>query len=344
MKIPKWQILSIFIIGCLLLTYNQTSAGTTTKLSNIFTLDTRDSNPIPVDGWQNLTTLGNTFNEDIIIDNFGKAWCFYSVDVYTQNIPVFLKIFKPDGYLYKQRQLVGFSSTEVDTNYNTVRAALNDNTGDIWVAIQGGNSGYFVIFDSTGNLKQDSTVLAANAYFPKVTSDKTGKMWFSWHTNLNVLVESNAIFACYEKNGEPFYQPQSIALQSGVFNTDIAVDDSNHVWLIYEKNESGYFETRCSIFRNDATLIVDKKISNREIFLNTQRQIFSDRINQRMWILEKNVSPSNQLLHIFTLDGLWSNTIENVGQCHFVRNESNQLEVVHFNSDEKNYERYSLGL
>lgn len=339
MKIPKWQILSIFIIGCLLLTYNQTSAGTTTKLSNIFTLDTRDSNPIPVDGWQNLTTLGNTFNEDIIIDNFGKAWCFYSVDVYTQNIPVFLKIFKPDGYLYKQRQLVGFSSTEVDTNYNTVRAALNDNTGDIWVAIQGGNSGYFVIFDSTGNLKQDSTVLAANAYFPKVTSDKTGKMWFSWHTDLNVLVESNAIFACYEKNGEPFYQPQSIALQSGVFNTDIAVDDSNHVWLIYEKNESGYFETRCSIFRNDATLIVDKKISNREIFLNTQRQIFSDRINQRMWILEKNVSPSNQLLHIFTLDGLWSNTIENVGQCHFVRNESNQLEVVHFNSDEKNYER-----
>ena len=303
-------------------------------------MDTRDLNPTPIDGLQKLTYYGDTFNEDIIIDDFGKSWCFYSIDIDSPSVPVYLQIYKPDGYVYKHKQTVGFSSTSIDPKYNTVRSALNVSTGDVWVTIQGQSGGYFVIYDSTGIVKQDSTLLAFNSYFPKVTSDKKGKMWFSWHTDLNSPVESNARFSSYEANGEILYDAQNVTSQNGIMNTDIAVDDSNHVWVVYEANESGDYVTRASIFNNDRSLIVDGRISNNTIFLNTQRQMYPDWINQRMWILEKNTSPQNQLLHLFDLGGNKISTIQDVRECNFTRNEDNKLEVVRFNTSNESNKIY----
>ena len=340
MKKHKWQLLILLLVSFPFFAANKLIAGTTSKLSNTFTLDTRDLNPTPIDGWQKLTYYGDTFNEDLVIDDLGKSWCFYSIDIDSPSVPVYLQIYQPDGYVYKHKQTVGFGSTEIDPMYNSVRATLNSSTGDVWVAIHGQNGGYFVIFDSTGTIKQDSTLLAYNACFPKVASDKEGKMWFSWHTDLNVPVESNARFSCFQANGEILYQAQNVTVQNGIMNTDVAVDDSNHVWIVYEMNQSGDYTTRCSIFKNDRSLIVDGRISNNTIFLNTQRQIYADLLHQRMWILEKNISPTSQLLHMFNLSGNKITTIEDVRECSFARNEDNKMEVVRFNTNNESNKIY----
>ncbi len=342
MKKHSWQLLILLLVSFPLFAANKLIASTATKLSNTFTLDTRDLNPTPVDGWQKLTYYGDTFNEDLIIDDFGKSWCFYSISIDSPSVPIYLQIYKPDGYVYKHKQIVGFGASDVDIKYNMVRAALNSSTGDVWAAFHGQNGGYFVIFDSTGAVKQDSTLLSYNACFPKVISDKDGKMWFSWHTDLNVPVESNARFACYESNGEIYYQEQNVSVQNGVMNTDIAVDDSNHVWTVYELNQNSDYTTRCSIFNNDRSLIIDGKISNNTIFLNTQRQIYADRVHQKMWILEKNTSPATQLLHLFDLAGYKVATIQDVRDCSFSRNEDNKIEVVRFNTDNESNKIYEM--
>ncbi|MDW7680062.1 MAG: hypothetical protein SCK70_05830, partial [bacterium] len=78
MKSFSRQILLIALIfAALFFTLQQAQGGVTEKLSDKFTLDTRDINPIPVNGWQVLSNQGNTYNEDILIDNHGKVWCFY---------------------------------------------------------------------------------------------------------------------------------------------------------------------------------------------------------------------------------------------------------------------------
>lgn len=321
-------------------------AGTATKLSNIFTLDTREINPIPVDGWQILTEQGNSHNEDIIIDNFGKVWCFYYASS-GANQPLYLKIFKSDGYQYKFKSVVGHGFGQDDENYNSVRAALNDLTGDVWVAAQGANGGYFVIYDSTGNVVQDSTNLGydTDTYLPKIAAGKDGKMWMSWHTNLYGAVESNAVLASFNSYGQLVSTPLAVGSYYDVFNTDIAVDDSNHIWVYLEENNNGIYNSWASIYNDTPQVIHDGIfISDSELTLNTQRSLYADNINKRMWILEKNIPANNHHLHLYGLNGVIINSVTNVGACGFARNESNQIEVVRFNDTNELNKVYEYAL
>lgn len=331
MKAAKWPTLSLFLIVSSLVLTTATFAGSSSKLSNIFTLDTRIEDMPPVDGWQILTKHGDTYNEDLLIDNHGKVWCFYFHSPGT-NQAIYLKIFKPNGYVYKSEQVIGYGSVYSENKYNSIRVAENDSTSDVWVAIQGSNGGYFVIFDSTGTTKKDSTLLGTSVHSPKVAQGKNGKMWFSWHTQYNGGPESQGKVACYSANGEISLGPNNIGIHTYLINTDIAVDDSNRVWTVFEVNKNGDDSTKFNIFNSDLTTLIDGNIiSNRPVPINPQRQIFSDVINHKIWILAKDTSITQQQLHLYSLNGSKINTIENIGDCGFVRNEKNFLEVLRFN-------------
>jgi len=310
MKAVKSQVSIFFSVIITLLLFNNAFADTVSKLSNIFTLDTRTEELPPVDGWQILTNRGDSYNEDLIIDDHGKVWCLYFRSP-GANQPVYLKIFKSDGYVYKSEQVVGYSSSYAETKYNSLRAAENGSTGDVWVAVQGSQGGYFVIFDSTGTLKQDSTVIDKSAFSPKITSGRNGKMWFSWHNQVQGGSESQGKIACYSANGEIHLGPNTIGRHTYVFNTDIAVDDSNRIWTVFEINDNGDYATKFSIFNTDQSLYRDGHIvSNNPLPINPQRQIYADGINQSVWILEKDTSITNQKVHLYWLDGSEINTIE----------------------------------
>ena len=110
-------IFSTFLL--ILLMMSQVFAGTTERISNKFSVDTRDLNPTPQDGWQNLTRFGETFNEDMLIDNFGKTWCFYSINSDSPRVPIYLKIYKTNGYVYKIDQIAGFGSPTISSELNS---------------------------------------------------------------------------------------------------------------------------------------------------------------------------------------------------------------------------------
>ncbi|MCU0645254.1 MAG: choice-of-anchor D domain-containing protein, partial [bacterium] len=347
MKAAKLPTLFFFIVISSLLIITSAFADSRTKLSNIFALDTRTDDFPPVDGWQILTNKGDTYNEDLLIDHHGKAWCFYLRSPGVSQ-PVYLKIFTSNGYLYKHEQIVGYSSNFQQPQYSSIRAAENDSTGDIWVAIQGKDGGYFVIFDSTGTLKQDSTVLSKTAFLPKIAPGRDGNMWFSWHTQIEPNSESMGKIACYNSDSDRILAPMDIGRHTYLMNTDIAVDDSNRVWTVLEANQSGDYFTRLTIFNTDMSLYRDGlAVSSNTIPLNTQRQIYSDHSNQRIWILAKNQSLNQQQLHLYSLDGTKLNTINNAGDCSFTRNETDLLEVIKFNSQistNKTYDAFYYNL
>ncbi len=343
MKSGKLSVSISIIVTLFLLKVDNIVAGTVSKLSNIFSLDTRTEDILPVNGWQILTDKGDTYNEDIVIDDQGKVWCFYYRSPGALQ-PVHLIIFRSDGTVYKREQIVGYGSDYAESNYNSIRAAENDSTGDVWVAIQGAQAGYFVIFDSTGIVKQDSTLIDKSAFFPKIAAGKNGKMWFSWLTQIEANAASQGKIACYSANGEIELGPNTIGGHTYIHNTDIALDDSNRIWTVFEIYQGGDYVTKFSIYNNDLELYLDGKVvANNSAPLNSQRQIFSDEMNHKIWILEKNTTITEQRLHLYALDGTTINTIEMVGDCGFVRNENNFLEVIRFNdqnSEDKIYETY----
>ena len=315
-------------------------AETTEKTSDKFTLDTREINPIPVDGWQDLSKQGNTYSEDILIDDHGKVWCFYYQSPGAQQ-PVYVKIFKPDGYQYKYKMIAGYGSASTDPNRNSIRAALNQETGDVWVALEGTNGGYFVIYDSTGNIKQDSTQLAINAHFPKVIGDKQGRMWFSYNSSN----PWQAYIVGYNDDGDQLQSPVLATEHDGVINTDIAVDDSNRIWVTTDIHQGeGGFASRVSIFEDDFTQVVDGElVGEAEVEFDPQRSIYADPINHGMWILEKaKPSYGDYQLHLYRLDRTKVTTLENIGNCGFLRNEINRIEVIRFDESNSSNKRYQI--
>jgi len=340
MKASKLPVSIFIFIVVVLLGSNGLFAGTVSKLSNIFTLDTRTEELPPVDGWQILTNKGDTYQEDLIIDSQGKVWCFYFRSPGAQQ-PVYLKIFKPDGYVYKSEQIVGHGSNSSQSQYHSIRAAENDSTGDVWVAIQGVEGGYFVIFDSTGAVKKDSTVLNKYCFSPKVVAGKNGKMWFSWHTQLHGGPDSQAQVAGYFATGERYLAPTAVGRYTDIFNTDIAVDDSNRIWIVFEMNQNGDYSTNFRIYNSDLSVYLESaRVSSDPAPKNPQRQIFADPVNQMVWILQKDTLIAQQALHLYRLDGTHINTIDNIGDCGFVRNESNFLEVIRFNDQNNQNKTY----
>lgn len=344
MKAAKWPIFIFILWVSSTLVSGFALAGNTSKLSNVFPLDTRSDIFPPVNGWQVLTNRGATFNEDIVIGNDGKVWCFYFRSSGEQQ-PIYLKIFHHTGYIYKSEQVVGYGANNPQPEYNSIRAAVNDSTGDVWVAVQGSGGGYFVIYDSTGKVKQDSTRFATNCYAPKLVSDKNGNMWASWHTYSSGGAESVARIARYDRNGEPVLKPTDISSQKYVINTDIAVDDSNHIWYVYETKQNNSYSARYSVLRSNLSYLVNDKIfSQQPMPVNPQRQLFADDVNQRVWILQKDTSASQQQLRVFALNGEMLNAIELGGECSFLRNEKNFLEVIWFDVSNAQNKKYHSNL
>ncbi len=318
-------ILTIFVAGSLF-------GGIATKTSDPFTLDTRDLNPIPENGWQVVSNLGNTYNEELLIDDHGKVWIFY-YESPGANQPIYLKIFKSDAHLYLYKTIVGYGSSDTEPRLNTIRAELNPITGDIWAAFQGNDGGYFVVFDSSGNVRIDSTLLATDAYLPKLAIDKDGTAWFSWHTANRNREQSKAHITAYNYQGDHIIQPMVVSQQNYVFNTDIAVDDSNRIWIVYETNNSGQFTTTISIYEtNGDPYKLDQQISTSPLILNPKRAFYADNLNQRMWFLEKNGDFDAHNLRLFTFDLTQIAIAEGIGSCDFVRNELNRIEIVRFNT------------
>ncbi|MFZ5518390.1 MAG: choice-of-anchor D domain-containing protein [Candidatus Zhuqueibacterota bacterium] len=344
MKAYTWQRVLSLVIAIHFLGLSFAHADITSKHSNIFTLDTRVQNPDPVDGWQIVTNQGNTYNEDIIIDDVGKVWCFYLRNI-GPNPPVYMKIFTSTGYIYKHETVVGHASPFTYFVQNSIRAALNSETGDVWVALEGNSGGYFVRYDSTGEVVQDSTLLAEESHLPKIIEGTDGQMWFSWHTFANGGAESFGKIAAYSNSGALAIRPIFVSQFNNVFNTDIAMDDSNQIWVVLDSNDNGNFASRYCVFNEDLDLIIaGNVISNNPIPLNPQRQILADRINGRVWILAKNDTTQKQKLNMYGLDGSLLTSINNVGECAFLRNETNHLEVMRFNSSDPLNKLYQIAM
>lgn len=339
----KLQILLMFISGVFILfNSNRAFAGVGIGLSNIFTLDTRED--LPPDGnWQILSNKGDTYSEDVIIDNSGKVWAFYLRSP-GKGQPVYMKILKPDGYVYKSESIIGNATALQSGEYQTVRACLNSKTGDVWVAIQGSingqSRGYFMVYDSTGNVRLGPTFLNSNyeggtgTYYPKVAADKNGKMWFVWQTDSSETgaVKSVGEYACYNSNGDPLIAPTLISTTGYYAGIDLAIDSYNRIWLVYERGISGNYNIYRKILENDASIYkIEKDIAGGIVIpFGAHRIVKADTINHRVWILVKNVNISEQRIFILDLDGDHQATVTEVGEATFALNELNRLEVIQF--------------
>ncbi len=302
-------------------------------ISNVFKLDTREN--IPPDGpWQILTNKGDSFNEELLIDNFGKVWAFYMLEK-GKGKPIYMKIIRPSGYVYKSEEQISTSSTTVAYFRQTLRAALNPVTNEVWVAIQGDpgdNGSYFLIFDSTGTQKGTKQVIQGDpaVYFPKLAADKSGKMWFIWQTDSVGSGTSIPQYAGYDKNASKIYGPTNVRNVGPTTGTDIVIDKLNRIWFLYERGNTHLF-TR--IVNNDASQTEFQLETTRHqvadaFAFNAQRMAYSDTTNNRVWILAKNAVYNQQKVLIFDLDGDQVGAVEGVGNINFITNEINRLEIV----------------
>ncbi|GEM_PF-2831861 len=306
-------------------------------ISNVFKLDTREN--IPPDGpWQILTNKGDSFNEDLLIDNLGKVWAFYMLEK-GKGKPVYMKIIRPSGYVYKPEEQIGTSSTTVAYARQSIRAVLNPVTNEVWVAIQGDqgeNGSYFLIFDSTGTQKGQKQVIQGDpgVYFPKLACDQDGKMWFIWQTDSVGSGTSIPQYSCYDRNGTKMYGPTNVRNVGPTTGTDIVIDKLNRIWFIYERGNTHLF-TR--IVNNDVTQTEFQVETTRHqvadpFSFNIQRIAYSDTASNRVWILAKNAAYSQQKILIFDLDGDPVGVVEGVGNVNFAANELDRLEIVQENS------------
>ena len=337
------KILLMLIFGMLFL-FDISSALAEVGIgySEAFNLDTREN--LPPDGnWQILTQKGDSYNEDVLIDNYGKVWAFY-LRSKGKGQPVYMKILNPDGYVYKSEAIVGNATALQSGKYQTVRACLNPKTGDVWVAIQGSqqgqSQGYFVIYDSEGNLRSGPTYLTSNytsatgTYYPKPTCDKDGKIWFVWQTDSTAAGRAKSVgeFACYNSDGDQILAPTRLAGQTGDFSgADIAIDSNNRVWFVYERGNNSIYR---KILNNDdsGTFFKDELLiaSGITVPFGAQRVVKADTISHRVWIFAKNETTAQQRIFIYDLDGDSEKAVLNLGEATFTANELNRLEVIQY--------------
>lgn len=315
-------------------------ADTGSAESNIFSMDTREN--LPPDGpWQLLTKKGNTYNEDILIDNSGKVWTFYMRDQ-ASGSPVYMKILSSDGYVFKSETPIANATSIQSGNRQTVRACYNSATGDVWVTIQGDRDGvarsFFMVFNSSGNVKINRTELpgANPSYYPKVVCDQNNVMWFAWQTDSVYSKDSVPMYACYNTEGALVKDATLMHNVGSISWTDIAVDANNRIWLIYETGRQNVF-TR--IINNDATHS-EFKAHNIRYQAESQYDFYPKRVTcahpgiNRVYLFMKSNTLNDQLIKIYDLDGDEVGEITHVGDVIWGVNEKNRLEVIKFESGE----------
>ncbi|MBN1350511.1 choice-of-anchor D domain-containing protein [candidate division KSB1 bacterium] len=349
----RLQMTFILILGAtILISFNSALADVGIGLSNIFSLDTRED--LPPDGnWQILTSKGNSYSEDVIIDAHGKVWAFYLRSPGSGQ-PVYMKILRPDGYVYKSETVVGNATALQSGKYQTVRACLNTKTGDVWVAIQGSENGvskgYFVVYDSTGNVRFDRTFLNSSyssgtgSYYPKMACDQNGYVWFVWQTDSTGSsgTKSAAEFASYTSQGTSFISPKLISTLGSVSGLDLTVDSMNRIWFLIERGNNSIFR---KIIESDdvGTLYKDEYLvaSNINVPFGAHRVLKADFINHRVWILAKNADALQQRVFIYDLDGDPQASVYDIGEAAFSPNELNRLEVVQFSNGKYRKSEYN---
>ncbi|MBN2011336.1 choice-of-anchor D domain-containing protein [candidate division KSB1 bacterium] len=315
--------------------------------SELFTVDTRVNKP-PVDGWQTISNNGNTFNEQILIDNKGKIWCFYLKSTGTR--PDYcLKVLDEEGYIYKTERVVAHGSALVTGKHQTIRAAVNKLTGNVWAVFQGSHAenqtGFFVIFNDTAGIKQDSTALtsttdAVNA--PKVAAALNGDMWFSWHGGIPRTANAIGEYIRYTNYGEPVGSTSTFLndADNGLFNTDIAVDKNNRIWLLVERSEDDY-KSQYYISNTEKVIISSGDISSDNFYFDPRMSIYADTYNDRIWVLQKNIDSTYYRINGYYLVDEAVNTttpILSTGICSFIMNENRNLEVVRYNPTNQRYQ------
>lgn len=338
----RFCLLFLMSILILLPTVNL-KADAAVGLSNFFSLDTREN--LPPDGpWQILTNKGDSYNEDLLIDNDGKVWAFY-LRSKGSGQPVYMKILQADGYIYKTETPIGTATTLQSNDYQTVRACLNPKTGDVWVAIQGNDGtvgkGYFIVLDGKGNERYAQKFLPGEGgvYYPKMACDKNGKMWFIWQTDSTYSGSSSPEYACYSQAGELIHGPAKVINAGNTSYTDIVVDGNNRIWFIYERGQVALFS---SILNNDETYTEYQPETLRKSFATQygfypQRIAFADTVADRVWILGRDPDVSEQEILICNPDGDLVGTVPSVGNANFSVNEFNRLEIIRHGY--QNYEK-----
>jgi len=302
-------------------------------ISEAFSLDTREN--LPPDGpWQILTNKGNSFNEDLVIDDFGKVWAFYLHETGSGQ-PVYMKILRSTGYTYRSEESVCNATSILSPEKQVIRACHNPYSDDVWLAVQGDQAGvgkgFFIIFDSTGVKKGDKVYLPGEAgvYYPKMACDQAGNMWFIWQSDSVGSGTSIPEYACYDRDGNKIYGPTSVRSVGPTTSTDIVVDKLNRIWFIYERGGTHLF-TRIINAADQSEFQVEYKRSQVESVtpFNHQRIAFSDTVNNRVILLVKNSALAQQKIKIFDLDGDELAEISNVGNVNFLTNELNRLEII----------------
>lgn len=331
----KFQVIILFALMLFgLAAPTQLQADVGVGLSNIFALDTREN--LPPDGpWQILTNKGDSFSDDLLIDNEGKIWAFYLRNT-GKSQPIYLKILNPDGYVFLPEVQVATSSSLVSGKMQTLRTALNRETGEVWLTFQGDangvGKGFFMIFNAEGQVKLKKTQLPGQngIWFPKMASDQAGKMWFIWQTDTTLNRSSYPEYAVYLASGTLSVGPRSVNNTTGTSGTEIVVDSNNRIWFIYERGFTTLF-TR--IINNDVNHtdfqleFLRWNVDNPYPF-NPQRMAVADDNSHRVILLGKHSNPDQQDLLIFDMDGDEVGDVTNVGNVNFFINEANRLEVI----------------
>ena len=307
--------------------------------SDPFVVDTRKDKP-PVNGWQVVADSSNTYNENIVIDNNGNVWCFYIKEMGSGQ-PIYLKIMNYRGEIIKSESIIGYASSLVSGVYQTLRAAMNEKSGEVWLAYQGEDDGEnvcsFIIFDMEGNIRVGPNMIQDNGgvLAPKIVSDSNGTMWVAWNSYSSGDDSSTGKFTYIDSDGNLSpYGPQNFTDEGNLINTDLCVAPNQDKWFVYEKrNEAAYV-----ILDANGALGVPEIYSDDEHSFDPRISIYVDVNTSQVYLLKKNSDYNYYRLEGRKLQppSLFQG-INLVGKCSFIIDENNELEIVKYDTTSDSY-------
>ncbi len=321
-------------------------SATQSGFSELFTVDTRIDKP-PVDGWQFVTKDGSTRSESMVIDRNGRIWILY-IKSNTKRPDYYLKIINPNGYVYKSERVVAHGSALVTGKHQTIRAAVNEETGEVWAVFQGSKetnpTGFFIIFNDTGGVHQDSTALVSSTgkvNAPKITAAPNGDMWFSWHGGTPRTNTAKGEFIRYFSNGEPDGNATVFDDDGGLFNTDIAVSMDQKIWLVREQSEPSY-GLDVLMHNYDRSFFSSFVIAADNFYFDPRPSIYVDRFHDRIWVLQKNTDSTLYRLNGYYLEN--NNlrllpAINLAGICSFSNVKNRKVEILRYTEASLTYEK-----
>lgn len=307
--------------------------------SDPFVVDTRIDKP-PVNGWQLIADSARTYNESMVIDNSGNVWCFYLKSP-GNGQPIYVKIMDHTGIVIKSETIIGYASTLVSDVYQTLRATLNEKTGQVWIAYQGQfeseNVGMITIFDTFGNIQTGPIVIMEDGgvLAPKIASDSSGTMWISWHSYIAGHDSCKGKYISIDFEGNLSTEGvQSFTNERNLINTDIAVASDQSKWFIYEKSSQAGFV----VLNADGSFRESDVYSLDPMRFDPRISVFAATSNPYVYLLKKNSDANYYRLEgRNVLSPSLFPGINLVKKCSFIINEDDNLEIVHYDTTLDSY-------